>query len=652
MDWKNIFRPLIKREPKSLVRDFDTKLLKNLRRRHWPSWRQFCYLKRFLSPLEKTIIGVAGFTALAAVTALVIISAPNYLAFGPKQGGEYSEALIGQPKIINPVFAPANDVDADISPLLYARLFKISEDQKLISELASGLTISDDRKIYTVKLREDAFWTDGEKIDADDVAYTLEVIQNPETQSPLYPSFNGVTVEKTGPFEIKFTLKDPFAPFASNLTIGIIPEHVFGLNTPANLRLAKENLQPKTTSGQWKFSKMTKNEGGIESYTLERNDRYFGELPYLKKITFKFYQDFVPAADDLKVRSFMGLAFIPKNLSETYGGKNFQSYKLRLPQYTALFFNDNALAALKNKDVRLALAKATDKRMVMQSALGDNGEIIDSPILSGFLGYYPEITKIPFNADEAAALLDKEWPRINPDEYFTIKSEALFKEREPEIKNLADYQTNSSTLAANLKKECEDTVRTTMRPDQTYYRKNSKKEILTVNLTTVDTPEYQTAAESIALLWRAVGVQTNVIIIPGKNISREVLKGRQYDVLLFSEIISDDPDPFPFWHSSQTEYPGLNLAMFSDRHADTLLETARSATSTEARAGLYKIFQDIIAKEIPAIFLYSPTYDYLIDKKVRGVEIKQIFAPFDRFNNLSKWYIRTKWSLKNDSGQN
>ncbi len=646
MDWKNIFRRFIKNKPKPLVRDFDTKLVKNLRKRRWPTWRQFCYIGRFLSPLEKTIIGIAIFSAIGAFTALIIITAPNYLSFEPRQGGEYSEALIGQPKIINPIFAPANDVDADISPLLYSRLFKISEDQKLIPELAASLTISEDRKTYAVKLREDAFWTDGEKIDADDIAYTLEVIQNPEVQSPLYPSFNGVTVEKTGPFEITFTLKEPFAPFASNLALGVIPEHIFGMIAPANLRLAKDNLQPKITSGPWKFSKMIKNEGGVETFSLERNDRYFGEIPYIKKITFKFYQDFVPAADDLKVRSFMGLAFIPRNLSETYGGKNFQSYKMRLPQYTALFFNDDSLAALKNIDVRKALTQAIDKNIVMQSALGDNGEIVNSPIIPGFLGYYPDIEKINFNADEAAALLDKDWPRIDPDEYFSLKSESLFKEREQEIKNLPDYEANSSTLSANLKSEVEDSVRAIMRPDQTYYRKNSKNEILNINLTTADTPEYQNAAESIALFWRAIGVQTHVIIVPGKNISRETLKGRQYNVLLFSEIIGDDPDPFPFWHSSQTEYPGLNLAMFSDRHADTLLENARIATSSEARAGIYRIFQDILVKELPAVFLYSPTYDYLIDKKVKGVDFGRIFSPSDRFNNLSNWYIKTKWSLK------
>lgn len=644
MDWKKFFRPILRQEPKPLVRDFDKKLVKSLRRRFWPSPRQFAYLGRFLGRGEKITILICLIAIAASVVIWGIIFIPKYLSSTPKIGGEYSEALIGQPKLINPIFSAANDVDADISPLLYARLFRIGENQKLISELAASYSIGEDGKVYTVKLREDAYWTDGEKINADDVASTFEFIQNPETNSPLFTAFNGVTVEKTGEYEITFTLKEPFAPFTSNLAVGIIPEHVFSMTTASNLRLAKENLQPAVTSGPWKFFKLTKNEEGVETYTLERNPRYFGEQTFLKKISFKFYNDQTTAADELKGRLVMGMAFLPRNLSESYKGKNFNSYELRLPQYTALFFNRSSNAALKNLNVRTALAKAIDKTIIMQTALGDRGEVVDAPIPPNFVGYYPDVAKIAFNADEAATLLDKDWKRLTPEEYFASKRDAIIKEKKAELKTQPDFETNSTTLLADLQKQTEDSVRATMRPDQTYYRKNSKDEILSVNLTTVDTTEYQAAAEAVALAWRAVGVQTNVVIIPSSQISREALKGRRYEVLLFSEILGDDPDLFPFWHSSQTEYPGLNLAMFSDKDADTLLEDARATSDAETRAKSYKKFQDILAKDIPAIFLYSPTYEYLIDQKVQGVDVGRIFSPADRFNNLNTWYIKThRW---------
>ena len=643
MDWKKFFRPVLRREPRPLVRDFDTKLVKNLRRNFWPTFRQLTYLGRFLSRGEKLAIIISAGVIVITLIVWGAIFVPNHLSHAPKSGGEYTEAIIGAPELINPIFSAANDVDADITPLLYARLFKISDNQKLIPELAASYSLSDDNKTYTVKLREDAYWTDGEQIDADDIAFTFEYIQNPETNSPLFTAFNGVTVEKIDKFTVSFTLKEPFAPFASNLAVGILPEHVFSLVSASNLRLAKDNLQPKVTSGAWKFSKLTKNETGVETYTLERNSRYFGEQPYLKKITFKFYQDQISAAGDLKSRAIMGLAFLPRNLSDTYGGKNFNSYDLHLPQYTALFFNQSSNAALKNIDTRTGLAEAIDKKAVMQAALGDRGEVIDAPIPSNFIGYYPDIAKISFNATEAATLLDKNWTRMTPEEYFALQRDAEIKNRTDGVKAQPDFETNSTTLLTDMQKEAEDSVRATMRPDQTYYRKNSKNEIMSIDITTVDTAEYQAAAEAVALAWRSVGVLTNVITIPSSQISREALKGRQFDVLLFSEILGDDPDLFPFWHSSQTEYPGLNLAMFSDSDADKLLESARTATNTEERGELYKKFQDILAKKLPAVFIYSPTYEYLIDKKVQGVDASRIYTPSDRFNNLNKWYVKTKW---------
>ncbi|MCX6781682.1 MAG: peptide ABC transporter substrate-binding protein [Candidatus Magasanikbacteria bacterium] len=646
MDWHKIFKPFFKREPKPLVRDFDKKLVKNLRHRFWPSRAQLRYLGRFLSKREKTIIGLSCFFILAVFIAWFIIILPKHREILPKSGGEYIEALVGQPKLINPVFASANDVDADISPLLYARLFKIGEGQKLISELASSLSISDDQKIYSIKLREDAFWTDDEKITADDVLFTFETIQNPETNSPLYPAFNGVTVEKINEYEVRLTLKEAYTPFAGSLAVGIIPEHIFGQIPPASLRLANENLQPQAVSGPWKFSKMIKNETNIETLTLERNDRFFGELPYLKKLSFKFYQDVAEAADDLHAKAIMGLAFLPRNLSEKLAGKNFSSYDLHLPQYTALFFNQSSQPFLKNADLKQALAKAIDKKTVLQSALGDQGETIEAPILPGFVGFNADIKKIEYNVDEANALLDKEWPRLTPEEYFALKRDEMIKERIDAVKNNDDFKANSSTITADVTKEAEETIRSSMRPDQAFYRKNKQNAVLSLTITTADTPEYQNAAETLALMWRAIGVQTGVLVVQGRQIGRDVLKGREYEILLYGEIVGDDPDPYPFWHSSQTEYPGLNLAMYSDRQADKLLEDARFATSTETREKIYREFQDTLLKAMPAIFLYTPSYEYLIDNEVRGVDIGRIYSPADRFNNLNKWYIKTRWGWK------
>jgi hypothetical protein len=107
-----------------------------------------------------------------------------------------------------------------------------------------------------------------------------------------------------------------------------------------------------------------------------------------------------------------------------------------------------------------------------------------------------------------------------------------------------------------------------------------------------------------------------------------------------------DPDLFPFWHSSQSDYPGSNLALFSDRPADKLLEDARAATTDEARTTLYKKFQDILVNQLPAIFLFTPNYNFFVNKNIKGINVDRIVAPSDRYDNLSDWYIKTSWKWK------
>ena len=112
--------------------------------------------------------------------------------------------------------------------------------------------------------------------------------------------------------------------------------------------------------------------------------------------------------------------------------------------------------------------------------------------------------------------------------------------------------------------------------------------------------------------------------------------------MLFGVIVGANPDPYPFWHSSQIQDPGLNLALFANRNVDKLLETARTTGDEAERKKSYQEFQDILSAELPAIFLYNPTYAYVVDQKIKGLDIDRIITPADRFNNLNEWYIKTK----------
>ena len=655
MNWSKIFFWIKKKQGTSAIsmptQHFDRKLVKKIQPNLLPKWSQLRYLGSFLSNLEKKAITIALIIFLLSSITWGSFQFFKNTELVPTEGGEYIEALIGEPKFINPLFSSANDVDADLVSLIYSGLFKYSDTQKLMPDLASDYTVTADGKTYNINLRQDIKWSDGEPFTASDIIYTFESIQNPEVGSPLLAAFQEINIERTGDYSVSFTLKEPFAPFLNSLTIGILPEHIWS-NVPASsMRLAKMNLQP-VGSGAWKFSKLTKKDssGSIESYILEKNTNYYYALPFLKTLTFKFYGDFSQIASALRSQEAKAISFVPQDLTDKIVGKNFKLYQFRLPQYNALFFNENTSPFLKNNESRLALNLALDKNKIVEQALNKSGEILNSPILKGELGYKADIAFPGFDTEQANKILDKNWSRIQPEEYFKNAYDTLLKTRQAEIDEIKSNTTTPAEEIITRVKDIEDatseTIRKSMSPDQTFYRKNKANEILQLKLTTVDTPEYQLAADTIAKMWRAVGVKIDIEIYNSNQITRNVLKERTYEILLYGEIVGADPDPYPFWHSSQINYPGLNLSMFVNRNADTLLEDARATTTEKVRIENYEKFQAILAKELPAVFLYTPTYNFIASKEIKGIAFENIFAPADRFNDLTNWYIKTKRQWK------
>ena len=86
----------------------------------------------------------------------------------------------------------------------------------------------------------------------------------------------------------------------------------------------------------------------------------------------------------------------------------------------------------------------------------------------------------------------------------------------------------------------------------------------------------------------------------------------------FGEVLGSLPDPFTFWHSSQKNDPGLNLAGYENKEVDKLLKEARETLDESARKEKYETFQALLIEDAPCVFLYSPDYLYLISNKIKG----------------------------------
>lgn len=587
-------------------RSFDTKLISALAPTRVPSLRQLKYLPRILSSREYRVFKILGVIALVQIAFLGWRFVDAHTVLVPKPGGSYSEALVGTAQFINPILYQNNDVDRDFVSLVYSGLLRYDDRRELISDLATRYEISSDQLTYTFYLRNDVKWHDGEPFSADDVLFTFQKIQDPKVKSPLYVSAKDIYVRKVDATTVQFGLKKPFAPFLDLMTRQIIPEHIWK-NIPAdNFYLAQLNLKPIGT-GAWKYTSFKKNaDGTLRSYIFVRNDHYYREKPYLEKLTFKFYPDNDSAVQALKNRTVQGVSFVPRELRDRLEkNKDIQYYTFDAPQYTALFFNQSLNADLKSKAVRQALAYAIDKDRLVREVLAGEGHVVHAPLLSGFLGYHEKVRRYDTNVTTALQLLETAgWKK-------DAQGQLVKEGPAPDPKK----KDEAPPAARQLK----------------------------MTIATVRSPEHTKTAELISADWQQLGVAVDITYADAQNIKTDVIDSRNFEILLYGEIIGSDPDLYPFWHSSQAQAPGLNLALFSSPSADKFLEDARQSSDTKKRTEMYQKFQDILAEEMPAIFLYSPTYNYAVDKEVRGIrDRKQIIYPSDRFGDIYSWYTKTR----------
>ena len=357
-----------------------------------PSRSQLRYLPNLLTAAEKRLAVVALVLVLIAGSLLSVRLLNTQRSEIPATGGEYTEGLIGSPRLINPIYSISSDVDSDLSKLVYNGLMRYDSHHGLVPDLATSFTISEDQTEYTFTLRDDVKWHDGRPFRAADVIFTINAIQNPEYDSPLNVSFANVRVDQIDEQTIRFTLDEPFAPFLSLLTVGILPSHLWGEIAPINANLADLNRKPVGT-GPYEFEKFVRDsKGNVRSYTFKRNSQFYRGAPYIEKLNFKFYTDIISGVEALRNNNVEGLSFLPTDQIESFEKDgDLQLVFPALSQYSAVFFNLEREEKFGDVNVREALAHATDQSAIIQTALNGHGRTINSFILEGMIGEHDNL---------------------------------------------------------------------------------------------------------------------------------------------------------------------------------------------------------------------------------------------------------------------
>jgi len=161
------------------------------------------------------------------------------------------------------------------------------------------------------------------------------------------------------------------------------------------------------------------------------------------------------------------------------------------------------------------------------------------------------------------------------------------------------------------------------------------------------TKDHENTADFLKKEWQKIGVSLIVQELDAASLA-QAIRSRSYDMILFGMLFTEDPDLFPFWHSSQTRYPGLNLSRYGNKKVDALLEKARADFSATTRAQKLSDATALIMADYPALFLYRPNYIYAIASFIKLPVAPTILnTPEERFNRINEWYINTKRVWKN-----
>lgn len=177
-------------------------------------------------------------------------------------------------------------------------------------------------------------------------------------------------------------------------------------------------------------------------------------------------------------------------------------------------------------------------------------------------------------------------------------------------------------------------------------RTNDKGQKLSLRLITSSKPEvYAKIAGEIQREWLKLGVDVQVEVLE-PDVFQKRLNARDYDLLIFGQSLGYNLDAYPYWHSSQAKAGGLNLSQFKNFIVDSFLEKARQENQDERRKTLSDI-QEIISKEVPAIFLYSPTYYTALSETVSHPPFTHLATISDRFGDIERWYAKGKRKFKN-----
>ncbi len=501
---------------------------------------------------------------------------------GPAPGGGIVFPIVGDPTF-NP-WHPRHFVESIfVTRVLFNGLTKWGKDSKWVGDLAERWEVSPDGLTWTFYLRKGVKWHDGRDFTSDDVKFTYDIVLNPRLGATNRNAFTSIKEAKVvDPNTIQFLLSAPQASIVAvvGVNAGILPRHAFAGVAPENY-WTHDAFNKRTPIGTGAY-KMKEYVSG--SYvTLEKNPGYFGGAPSIDTITYKVLPD-VNAQMAQLLAGDLNIVFIdnPALVKAVQGRPNIKvdtvaqnNFYYMAPNHRNKLFQD--------RRVRQAMMYAFDRPAMIKGFLEGFATPASSPLTP--------VLKNFFN------------PNVKTYEFDRAKARQLLAE--------AGWQPGPDGVLV----------------------KDGQRFRFTLTYPTVQ--YFEPLSALIQQYLRVVGIETVLDGVDFNTFIAQRLLPRRYEALMGWWIMPEDPDFFNYAHSSTAD-TGFNLALYSNKDADALMEAGRKAQTVAERERIYKKLQELMAEDLPYLQLWWPNEIRAWNTRLKGVPPIHLRAAFQW---VSEWKL-------------
>lgn len=479
-------------------------------------------------------------------------------------GGTLARRLTGDPSTLNGVMQ-SGVPEQEVLQYVSRNLLDFDSRMRLVPGLALGYTVDPDARTFRFTLRGDAVWEDGSPVTAADAAFTIRSIVDPKIPSPVFKSvFDGFeSVEETGEKTFSVRFREPYAYRAMAFVFPLLPERRF--RGKAFLSAA-DNRAP-FANGSYRFVSWKPQ----REIVLERNPRAWGERGRFDRIVFRILPE-----DSVAYRSLVAGDVDETRLDST--GKlraaaddRFRSC-CRLVEYYDLGWNyialNNRSPLFSDARVRRALTMLLDRGSIVRNLFQGSARIISGPWAPDSPVYDATVAPLPFDPAGAAGLLD----------------------------------------AAGWRDTDGDGV-----------RDRDGRELAFDILVSTGTTAGRQIDETFAAALARAGIRARVRPVEWAAFTERVDAGDFEAASLAWSASDPNPDPYPFWHSSQWPPRGLNSEFYKNEEADRLMEKARAETDEGRRLDIYHRLHRIFRDDAPVIFVATSSQKFGFSNRVKGL---------------------------------